>query len=139
MLISLIEVTGVDASGTPTVFCYSDGLGYRHPSAPGPYEPRLVQPCTIHRAMFGLGTTSGATAEDYGAVVIANIDGGADQLKSYGFDGQSFRWLLVDDAAAYSTAVVALAIELMQEYPAPVLVRTDPDAQTGGVGGELGV
>ena len=112
MLISLIEVTGVDASGTPTVFRYSDGLGYRHPSAPGPYEPRLVQPCTIHRAMFGLGTTSGATAEDYGAVVIANIDGGADQLKSYGFDGQSFRWLLVDDAAAYSTAVVALACRM---------------------------
>lgn len=105
--IYLAEVTAYDPAlpGLVTLR-YASGLGYNDPSAPGFYDPRLVEPGQIRRDLFGSGTTLGAVEIGYGELRLANLDGALDGLLDYGFDGRLLRVLVGDDAAAYGTFIV---------------------------------
>lgn len=102
--IYLAEVAAYD-SAIPgaTTLRFSSGLGYAHPSAPGFYDPRIVQPANLRRDAFGAGTTTGAVELGVGELVLANSDGALDFIADYGLDGRAFRVLRGDDLAAYSS------------------------------------
>jgi len=101
--IYLAEITAYDAAlpGVVTLR-YSSGTGYAHPSAPGFYDPRILQPATIQRTAFAEGTTTGAVATGYGALVLTNPDGVLDAIADYGLDGRAIRILLGAATGPYS-------------------------------------
>jgi len=105
--IYLVEIVGHDGTTTQTLR-YSSGSGYNHPSAPGYYEPRLVQPANFRRSIFGSGRTGGSSTVGFGELVLANADAGLDSILSWGFDGRSVTLLIGDDAADYSTFITVL-------------------------------
>ena len=107
--IYLAEITAaVDGAGTLTTLRYSSGAGYSHPSAPGYYDARIIQPANLRRTMFATGTTTGAVEVGFGELILANVDGALDALIDYGFDGRPVRLLIGDDTAAYSSFVPVL-------------------------------
>lgn len=112
--IYLAEITAYDPSlpGTITLR-YATGGGYNHPSAPGYYEPRIIEPGQIRRSMFAGRTTLGAIEVGYGELRLANIDGALDALDDYGFDGRPLRVLAGDDAADYSTFAVVFTVTML--------------------------
>lgn len=100
----LVEIGAYDPVGAALVTLrFTSGLGYNHPSAPGFYEPRLVEPGQISRSMFGSGTTTGPAELGFGEIRLANIDGGLDQFRDYGFDGRVVRVLAGDEAGDYGS------------------------------------
>jgi hypothetical protein len=102
-LIYLAEISAYDPAlpGVVTLR-YSSGTGYAHPSAAGFYDPRILQPATLQRTAFDSGTTTGAVATGYGALVLANNDGALDALADYGFDGRTIRILLGESTGSYA-------------------------------------
>lgn len=108
--IYLAEITVYDpALGHTSVMRYASNAGYNHPSAPGFYEGRMLQPMHFSRSMFAEGKTSGASQLGTGEMILANNDGGLDGWRDLGVDGQSFRLLAGDDQAAYGTFVLVFA------------------------------
>lgn len=109
-LIWLAEVTAATTAGSAatTTLRYASGTGYNHPSAPGYYEGRILQPANLSRTMFSSGTTAGAVQVGYGELRLANIDGGLDSLVGYGFAGRPFKLLIGDSAAPYASFVAVL-------------------------------
>ncbi len=109
MLIVLVEITAlVDAAGTPTVLCFSSGRGYNHPSAPGFYDPRVVQPANFERHVFDGGRTGGRSTTGAGELRLANADGALDTCKDFGFDGQRLAVRIGDDQGPYETFTTLL-------------------------------
>ncbi len=104
-LVYLVELEGRDAAGVVTTFRYASGTGYNHPSAPGYYEPRVINGLSIKRTVFASGTTTGAVGVGAGTVDLANPDGGLDALIDYGFDGGKLYVYLIDPTQNYSTKV----------------------------------
>ena len=100
--IYLAEISAHDGTSALTLR-YSSGVGYSDPSAPGFYEPRILQPLSLRRTAFGSGTTGGAIQVGIGELILTNADGGLDALLGYGFDGRRLAVLIGDDRAAYST------------------------------------
>lgn len=102
----LIEAAAYNpVSAAVVTLRFSSGLGYNHPSAPGFYEPRVVEPGQIARNMFATGTTIGEVQVGWGEIRIANVDGGLDQYRTHGFDGRLLRVLVGDEAGSYSAFV----------------------------------
>jgi hypothetical protein len=98
----LVELSAYDTNLASLVTFRFGSVGYNDPSAPGFYEPRLVQPLTFRRDMFGANTTGGASRISYGEVRLANDDGGIDNLRNYGFAGQNVSLLIGDATGPYS-------------------------------------
>ncbi len=105
MRIWLAEITAaIDASGTTTTLRFSSGAFCTGPAetpANAYYEPRITQPALLQRDCFDVGTTGGASRVGYGALVLANPDGGLDYLLDYGFDGRTFVLRVGEEGAAY--------------------------------------
>ncbi|HEY0833260.1 MAG TPA: hypothetical protein VGE72_05060 [Azospirillum sp.] len=80
---------------------FTSGRGYTHPSAPGPYEARILQPALFRRDIFDQGKTGGASRIGWGALTLANIDGGLDPMVDYAFDGRRFVLRVGDGKAPY--------------------------------------
>lgn len=107
--IVLVEIGAkTDAAGTSTTLRYASGKGYNDATAPGFYDPRVLQAANFERHMFAAGTTGGKSDGGFGECRIANADHALDGIKAYGYDGQTFRALVGDDGAAYSTFKVLL-------------------------------
>lgn len=108
-LIFLAEVTAWDPDAAATVTLrYASGDGYNAASAPGYYEPRIVQAGNFVRRLQGQPPGAGGAAGG-GELVLANPDGGLDDLAGYAFDGRAFALLVGDEAAAYSSFVTVLS------------------------------
>jgi hypothetical protein len=109
-MIYLVEMDAYDPAlpGVVTLR-YSSGLGYAHPTAPGFYDPRVVDPATLRRDAFGNGTTTGAVEVGVGELVLGNRDGALDGLLEYGLDGRLFRVLIGEADGAYSSFTVAFS------------------------------
>jgi hypothetical protein len=108
-MIYLVELEAYDPAVPGVVTLrYASGLGYAHPTAPGFYDPRLVDPATLRRDAFGNGTTTGAVELGVGELVLGNRDGALDGLLDFGLDGRLFRVLIGDSGAAYSAFTVAI-------------------------------
>lgn len=111
----LIEAEArLDASGTPTTLRFASGTGYNHPSAPGYYEPRLLNPLSLRRTLFASGTTSGVVGVGTGAIDLVNVDGGLDALIGYGFDGGRLTVRLVAPHQPYDQSII-LAVLTMEQ------------------------
>jgi hypothetical protein len=105
----LIEIAAYDTSaGALTTLRYSS-QPYLHPTAPGPYDNRITELPTFRRDIFGKNTTGGASTVSQGDLIIANPDGGLDNLRDFGLAGQTCTILLGDDAAPYSSFVTVIA------------------------------
>ncbi len=101
-------VAAIDESGTLAVHRFSSGPGYNHPTAPGYYEPRILQPANLRRDLFAAGTAGGRSQVGAGELVLANSDGALDSLLSQGLDGRDLQIKLVAHEGAYASALTVL-------------------------------
>lgn len=109
-MIYLVEITAaIDAAGTTSVLRYSS-QPYTTKATDTPantyYDERVINPATISRSLYSNGTTSGASRVSYGAVELANIDGGLDSILGYSFDGRALVIKIGnagDDYSAFTT------------------------------------
>lgn len=94
----LVEATlGIDATGAASTVYFST-----HGRTTGPfdspantwYEPRIIQPGTIQLDLYNAGTTRGRSRYSFGAIVLANADGGLDAMLDYGYAGRSITVLM---------------------------------------------
>ena len=112
MRIYLVELTAiVDSLGTAQVFRFSTGGFVTEPSDTPPnavYEDRLKQPALVRRDMYANGTTGGASRVGFGELVLANLDGGLDDFRNYGFDGQPLVLKVGDNDMGFSSFVEVL-------------------------------
>lgn len=102
---NVVEITGVDSGGTPTVFYISD-KSYVTTSFDTPahtaFIPALQDPGSIGLNLFADGVTGGAVKFEIGEIVIANSGGDFDNwLTTYGFDGQTVLLRHGDPAPGY--------------------------------------
>lgn len=104
----------VDAAGSFAWLRFSSGTGYAHPSAPGYYAPRILQPANFRRDLFAEGKIGGASRPGFGELVLINVDGGLDPLIGYGFAGLPFVLKLGDEGQPYDSFVTVLAGTLEQ-------------------------
>ncbi|WP_306602493.1 hypothetical protein [Azonexus sp.] len=94
--IYLAHITVFDPAIAGTRMLYLSSAGYTTGSAGLPpgglahtaYEPRIKQPANMRREMFGRGTTGGESTVGYGVLELTNIDGGLDDIATFGLDGQ---------------------------------------------------
>ena len=104
--IYLVEVEAYDAllPGVRTLR-YSSGAGYvTSPSATPAntfYPPRVMKPTEFSRTAFSDARVMGGSSVGDGEVILANADGGLNDLLDYGFDGRSLRILVGRETAAY--------------------------------------
>ena len=130
-LITLVELQGNPGTGV-TTYRFASGLGYGHPSAPGWYEPALEQPADFKRLLVADGgTTNQDPTLDYGELLIKSPGGQFDVLLTTALAGWPMTVKLVDDQAAYGTAVTVLtATVLMAETSSDMgsisITFTDP-------------
>ncbi len=142
----------IDAAGTMETIRWASGEGYNHPSAPGPYDRRLLQSASYRRDIFGAGRIGGGSDIGGGGVEVRNDDGALDALIDAGWAGQPFRVLVGDDRAPYAAFVPLLSG--IAEQPTPtrtqLAIRLRDREQlfakpvcsskfTGSNGGPLGV
>ena len=107
-LITLVELQGNPGTGATTYY-FASGAGYSHPSAPAWYEPALVQPADYKRVLVADGgTTSTTPTFDYGELLLASPGGQFDYLLTTALAGWPMTVKLVDDQAAYGTAITVL-------------------------------
>lgn len=119
-MIVLVEVTGYTDASTAVVYRYATA-GYNTLPSDTPanthYAPRVLNPGEITRKLSD-GTRNNPRAElSYGRIELINGDGGLDSIFASGavsFRERSVRVLMVEDGAAYSTAVVLLAAVIAQ-------------------------
>lgn len=104
----LIELEGYDTTGAGLTTVRFSSQPYLHGSAPGPYDPGILEPPTFRRDIFSKNTTAGAGAVSQGDLILANPDGRLDYLRPWGFAGQICRVLLGDPAGAYSAFTVLI-------------------------------
>ena len=97
-----------DAAATVTLR-YASGDGYNDPSAPGYYEPRIVQAGNFVRRLQGQPPGLAGGGSGGGELVLADPDGGLDALASYAFDGRTFALLVGDQDAAYAAFEIVLS------------------------------
>jgi hypothetical protein len=110
----LVEVSAYDIAHAVTVTFRFGSVGYNDPSAPGFYEPRLVQPITFRRDLFANNTTGGASRISYGEMRLANDDGGLDAGRNFGLAGQNIA-LLIGDATGPYSGFQSLIVGRMQQ------------------------
>ncbi len=104
MKIFLFETAvAVDEAGTMEAIRWaSGGDGYNHPTAPAPYEPRLLQAAAYRRDIFGAGRIGGGSDVGGGGIEVRNDDHKLDRLLDAGWAGQPFRILVGDPRGPYS-------------------------------------
>lgn len=107
--IYLAEITAYDpAAAALKSLRYSTGRGYNHKTAPGYYDPRIVQPANLRRDAFAERQIGGRSRVGFGELVLANADGGLDALIAFGFDGRPFALKVGNETDAYDTFTLVL-------------------------------
>lgn len=102
--IVLAEITVHDPTVPgDVVLRFTTGNGYIHPTAPGPYEDRILGQSRFTRQIFADGRTFGASQMDYGRLLVANLDAGLDWLVEHGCaaDDRPARLLVGDGDGPY--------------------------------------
>lgn len=119
-MIVLVEVTGYTDASTAVVYRYATAGFNTAPSdtpANTHYAPRVSNPGEITRTLSD-GTRNNPRAElSFGKIELVNNDGGLDAIFASGavsFRERPVRVLMVEEGAAYSTAVVLLAAVIAQ-------------------------
>lgn len=107
MRIYLVELTAiVDSLGTAQVFRFSTGGYITEPTDTPPnavYQDRLKQPALVRRDMYSNATTGGASRVGIGEMILVNLDGGLDEMRNYGFDGQPLVVKVGESRAPFSS------------------------------------
>ncbi len=128
----VLNVTSTTGSGTfaswtiggNTTLRFSTGRGYNHASAPGFYEPRILQAANFKQEIFSDLRTYGSSKISYGEIVLINTDHALDHLIEYGY-GDTTPILSGDETAAYNTFAAVLKGIIEQ----PILSLTDKGSQ----------
>ena len=104
-------VAATDAAGTLTTLRFAK-QGFRSGAADTPphvlFEGSMKQPAALRREMFS-GGTSGRSNISWGEMVVSNIDGHLDGIKSYGFDGRDCTIRVGEAGALYPSAWTTFA------------------------------
>lgn len=70
------------------------------------YQPRLTNPGSYRRTLFGRGRTNGQAEVDRGAIGLDNTDGKLDEMIDYAFDGYGLSlWRIKDKRQPYGAKV----------------------------------
>lgn len=116
-MIYLVEITGLDSGGTPTVYRYGT-QSYNTTPADTPantyFDGRVVQPGLVKRDMFAANQTTGGTQIGFGVVELINTDGALDALIDCAFDGQPIKIWRGEADAAFSTFTALLSATMDQ-------------------------
>lgn len=116
-MIYLVEITGLDSGGTPTVYRYGT-QSYATTPADTPantyYDGRVQQPGLVKRDMFASNQTTGGTQIGFGVVELVNTDGALDGLIDQAFDGQKIAIHRGEAGAAFSTFTPLLSATMDQ-------------------------
>jgi hypothetical protein len=105
MLTYLIEIAAYDTGADALTMLRYSSQPYLDPTAPGPYDNRVLELPTFRRDIFAKGTTGGAGSVSQGDLGIANPDGALDNLRDFGLAGQACTILLGDDQDPYPSFV----------------------------------
>lgn len=113
----LVELGAYDlVAAAPTTLRFGSD-GYNDPSAPGYYDPRMIQALNFRRDIFAGNTTGGAGRASYGEMRLANDDGGLDTARSrYAFAGWPVKLLIGDLSRAYGTLEVLISGKPQQAF-----------------------
>jgi hypothetical protein len=112
-LIYLVTISAYDPS-VPGVITlrYSSGLGLMSGPSESPantwFAPRLLQPISFKRTMFGEGRISGPSTVGTGDIVLNNANGALNALRNYGIDGRSVVVQVGEQGAALSSFTTVL-------------------------------
>lgn len=117
MIIYLMQITGLDASGTPSVHRFGT-QSYTTTPADTPsnayFDGRLTQPGAIQRSMFPAGQTTGAMSIGFGVVEVLNADGAYDAMIDLAFDGQPLNIYQGEEDAPFSSFGLILSATVDQ-------------------------
>ena len=83
-----LAVIAAHTGAAPTTLYYSSGgpsSGFVSATGDAPasqfFDPRMEQPASLRRDMFGGGRTLGRSRTGHGELILANDDGGLDDIK----------------------------------------------------------
>lgn len=116
-MIYLVEITGLDSGGAPTVYRFGTQSYNTTPTdtpANAYFDGRIAQPGLVKRDMFASNQTTGGAQIGYGVVELINTDGALDGLIDVAFDGQQIKIYRGDPSAAFSTFVLLLSATMDQ-------------------------
>lgn len=113
-MIIVAEITvAIDDAGTEQTFLFSS-VGWTTTPTDTPanthVQPRLMQPANYRRELFSGNRTLGAVRAAFGECLLANADGGLDDMIRYGFDGRRFILRAGEKDAAYPDDFTTLMI-----------------------------
>lgn len=99
-----VELQAYDLVGAAaTTFRFATD-GYNDPSAPGYFEPRMVQSLNFRREMFSGNATGGPNRVSYGEMRLANDDAALDSLRTnYAVAGWPATIWIGDPSNVYGT------------------------------------
>lgn len=97
---------GVPGSPTLRWLRVASAPGYNHPSAPGYFQPRLLEAMNMKRTLVAPRRTFGTSEIDVGEVTLDNVDGIFDEWFDFGYGHPGSRVLLGTPDTPYDQLVV---------------------------------
>lgn len=110
VFLAVISAYDVEVGAAATLYYSNRGFVSSPSDTPADtyFEPRLVQPLGISRALFTGGSTLGQVTVGKGSLILSNADGGLDALGRYSFDGRAVTVYRGDDSAAFPSGFTVL-------------------------------
>ena len=99
----ILKAYNLDTSSEITLYYSGEGFITEPTDTPANtlFEPRLVEPISFSRSMFGSGRIGGYSVPGYGELILTNADGGLDALAGYAWDGREVEVRVGQAGAAY--------------------------------------
>jgi hypothetical protein len=124
-MIHLVTLKGYDLVGAAEVTrYYCTGLGFNTGPGDTPatthFHPRVKQPASASRQMFGAGRTSGRTQLAASDLIFTNADGVLDNLLDLGLDGRAVIEEYGPDDGTYPADFATTLTGVMEQVDAAV-------------------
>lgn len=148
----ILKPYDLDASSEVTLYFSGEGFVTSPTDTPANtlFEPRLVEPISFSRSMFGSGRIGGYSVPGFGELILTNADGGLDDFATYAWDGRSVEVRVGEDGAAFQYYFTiftgeAKTVEFDDLFIRVILrdnqndfIRDYPDVLYAGTGGNEG-
>lgn len=148
----ILKPYDLDTSSEITLYFSGEGFVTEPTDTPANtlFEPRLVEPISFSRSMFGSGRVGGYSVPGFGELILTNADGGIDNFANYAWDGRSVEVRVGQAGAAFQYYFTiftgeAKTVEFDDLFIRVILrdnqndfVRDYPDVLYAGTGGNEG-